>query len=136
MTTRSIMQSPGWTTWVKAHTRALLGISLEALTATTTTTLSATSEQFFFPPPPPCFCCRFIPPRKFKPITETPSFFLSSHRAQKNQTLALQKFVLLLCRLHPSARMLPRQEPPWFSYNSHRCQDAFNLLKWKDEAKK
>ena len=37
MRTNSLMQSPGWTTWVKAHTKAVLEISLEAFTATTTT---------------------------------------------------------------------------------------------------
>lgn len=44
-TTSKVMQSPGWTTWVKAHTRAVFGISFEALTATTT--FSADSADFF-----------------------------------------------------------------------------------------
>lgn len=37
MMTKSLMQSPGWTTWVKAQTKAFFEISLEAFTATTTT---------------------------------------------------------------------------------------------------
>lgn len=48
-TTTRVMQSPGWTTWVRAQTRAVLGISFDALTATTT--FSATSQLFSsFPP--------------------------------------------------------------------------------------
>lgn len=43
-TTSNVMQCPGWTTWVKAQTKAVLGISLDAFTATTT--FSAPSNPF------------------------------------------------------------------------------------------
>ena len=55
-TTSRVMQSPGCTTWVKAQTKAVLGISLEALTATTTFTGTSEPPFSWFP----LFCSLLI----------------------------------------------------------------------------
>jgi len=51
-TTSNVMQSPGCTTWVRDQTRAVFGISFDALTATMT--FSAPSEHISCFPR---FCC-------------------------------------------------------------------------------
>lgn len=54
-TTSRVMQSPIWTTWVNAQTSAVLGISLEAFTATITFWTSSEPLSCF-----PRFCSRLI----------------------------------------------------------------------------
>lgn len=105
MTTSSLTQSPGWTTWVRVHAKAALGISLEALTQTNTT-LFATSKLLSFT----LFCLRFILTHQIKTTKEAPSFHRTpcAHFSKLLQTSVSHPLAALTCmtKVHKGKRSL------------------------------
>lgn len=113
-TTSSVMQSPGCTTWVRDQTRAVFGISFDALTATIT--FSAPSEPFSCFPR---FCCsRLIStnnPTKISllngyhsiTLTRTCSYILNNEEEKHKDMFKITSF------------LSPCQAPTSFIYNQH-----------------
>lgn len=130
------MQSPGCTTWVKAQTKAVLGISLEALTATTTFTATSEPPFSWFP-----LLCSLLITTTTINLSKTSTCSLNqsphySYRANnKSMTTRRTKIfhALLHCPIHVGFK---RQEPPtknlypsrYSSGRPHLWQDPFHYL--------